>query len=279
MRDTDPACFDATTLWLVEPLAAWQDAQRETLREFAAEIHWTKNARRSCRHFAACTTRMTLLDAFPVHRVAWRGDHWKERRVDFQDGHFVFTDAEVTDEELRAHLARLPPVPPNYETEVNLAAAGWLREIAARLRAGFILAIDYGYSRAEYYRPERTDGTLSAYAAHRREPNPLDRPGEIDLTAHVDFTSLAEAAEPAGLELAGFTDQHHFMVGLGRLHFPDTLSPNAARQQELRAFQTLMHPGLMGRSFHALCLARGANHAALAGFHFATSPGRKLFAG
>jgi len=187
-------------------------------------------------------------------------------------------DAPDSDDSLRNHLARLPTVPPDYETEVNLAAASWLAGVQARLQAGFILTIDYGFPRAEYYRPERTRGTLSAYASHQRESDPLQRPGETDLTAHVDFTSLAETAKGSGLQIAGFTDQHHFMVGLGRLHFPDDRALASAQPQELRAFKTLMHPGLMGQSFRALCLAKNVDHSTLAGFQFAGLPESKLFA-
>jgi SAM-dependent MidA family methyltransferase len=78
------------------------------------------------------------------------------------------------------------------------------------------------------------------------------------------------------LQLAGFTDQHHFMVGLSRLHFSDDYAMTAAGQQELRAFKTLMHPGLMGQSFHAICLAKGVGNAALSGFQFARNSQQKL---
>jgi SAM-dependent MidA family methyltransferase len=215
-----------------------------------------------------------LLDAFPVHRVAWRGDRWVERRVDFQDDRFVFVDAAIDSDALRIHLGQLPSVPADYETEVNLAAAPWLSEVTWKLQAGFVLAIDYGYPRPEYYRPERNTGTLSAYAAHQREPDPLHRPGEVDLTAHVDFTTLAKTATQLGLHLAGFTDQHHFMVGLGRLHFTDSQATTTAGQQELRAFKTLMHPTLMGQSFHALCMAKGMSESQLRGFAFGSALSR-----
>jgi SAM-dependent MidA family methyltransferase len=276
LRDLAPACFAATTVWLVEPLEKLRQSQGERLREFGPEkVRWVE-ALGTLPSFQGVHFSNELLDAFPVHRVCWRGDHWVERCVDFRDERFVFVDAEIASKDLLAHLARLPAVPSDYETEVNLAVAPWLAETAAKLRAGFILAIDYGYPRAEYYRPERASGTLSAYAAHKREPDLLQRPGEIDLTAHVDFTTVAETATEHGLQLAGFTDQHHFMVGLSRLHFPDDYAITAAGQRELRAFKTLMHPTLMGQSFHAICLAKGVSETNLTGFHFGGDPGQKL---
>jgi len=276
LRDFDPACYAATSLWLVEPLVPLRAVQAERLRDFeSSKVRWVDSPA-ALPSFQGVHFSNELLDAFPVHRVCRRGDRWVERAVDFQAGQFVFVDAEIVSEELNAHLAKLPAVPDGYETEVNLAIAPWLAEVGSKLSTGFILAIDYGYPRSDYYRPERSSGTLSAYAAHRREPNPLQRPGEIDLTSHVDFTILAEAAPQLGLQLAGFTDQHHFMVGLSRLHFSDDYAMTTAGQQELRAFKTLMHPTLMGQSFHAICLAKGVTDTALSGFQFGGSAREKL---
>ena len=175
-------------------------------------------------------------------------------------------DLEIAPGELCDACARIPgPVPQGYTTEVNLAAAAWIREVAATMQRGFVLAVDYGFPRHEYYAPWRIAGTLSAYAQHRREPDPLARPGEIDLTAHVEFDSLIEAAAAAGLRCEGFTDQHHYMVALGVEHFAD--GANAA---ERRAFQTLMHPQFMGTAFKVVAFAKGiANGEPLLGFRFA----------
>ena len=268
LRDTASACLTATTYWVVEPLAALRQTQQEKLATWeGSKVRWVESLA-ELPPFVGVHFSNELPDAFPVHRIARRGDGWRERFVDFDGARFVFIDASVSNVALTTALACLPDVSPGYETEINLAAPAWIAEVAARLERGFMLAIDYGYPRAEYYRPERDHGTLSAYAGHQREPDPLARPGEIDLTAHVDFTSLAEAGIAAGLSLAGFTDQHHFMVGLGQLHFHgDNASP-----QEIRAFKTLMHPNLMGRSFHAICLARHADEARLSGFRFGGDP-------
>jgi SAM-dependent MidA family methyltransferase len=276
LREDDPVCFAATTLCLVEPVPALKRVQEMKLRDFGPKVFWAKSLA-ELPAFRGVHYSNELLDAFPVHCVVRRGKCWKERAVDFQDGHFVFVEAEIQSEALRTHLTHLPEVPDGYETEVNLAAATWFGEVAEKLLAGFVFLIDYGYPRAEYYRPERTSGTLSAYAAHQREPDPLQRPGDVDLTAHVDFTSVAETAEQRGFRIAGFTDQHHLMIGLGRLQFPDDEALVAAGPKALRAFKTLMHPTLMGRSFHALCLSKAVPELELAGFHYASDPRRRLF--
>jgi SAM-dependent MidA family methyltransferase len=196
-------------------------------------------------------------------------DGWRERRVDFQNGRFTWNDAPLSDS---AQVATLPQdLSDGYTTELNLPAGPWIAEVAAKLQRGWVLAIDYGFPHAEYYRPERTGGTLSAYANHQRVEDPLSSPGEIDLTAHVDFTALAEAARGAGLEVAGFTDQHHFMVGLARLHFRDAGELTPALEKEHRAFKTLMHPNLMGSAFKAICFTKAAGDARLSGFSFASA--------
>ncbi len=266
-------CLAATSYWIIEPLAALQRMQQKKLAALTgSRVHWVDSLT-DLAPFTGVHFSNELPDAFPVHRVVRRGDRWLERSVDFDGAQFVFVDAPLSNTALGTALDRLPSVADCYETEVNLAAPAWIGEVAARLQRGFILAIDYGYTRGEYYRPERDQGTLSAYSGHQRAGDPLARPGEIDLTAHVDFTSLAEAGIAAGLDLAGFTDQHHFMVGLGQLHFTgDNASP-----QEIRAFKTLMHPNLMGRSFHAICLARKVDELKLSGFRHSGDPNLALF--
>ena len=263
LREQAPACFAATTCWLVEPLPALRAAQVGTLTAVpAGKIRWAPSLA-ELPAFAGVHFSNELPDAFPVHRIVQRADGWQERAVALDGERFVFIDAPLSSPALRAACARLPEQPAGYETEINLDAPAWLTEAAGKLERGFLLAIDYGCVRAEYYRPERTAGTLAAYAAHRREPDPLARPGEIDLTAHVDFTRLAEAARAAGCGVAGFTDQHHFMVALGERHFGE----NPPTAQDLRAFKTLMHPDLMGRAFHAFCIGKAvATAPALIGF-------------
>ena len=267
LRANAPACFAAARYHIVEPSAALRAAQSAALNEFAVRWFPTLDALPA---FTGVHFSNELLDAFPIYAVVWDGDAWRETHVGLEDGRFVFTDLAITSAPLRTALAQLPPVPASYRTEINLAALAWLDALAAKLTRGFALVIDYGFSRAEYYRPERTAGTLTGYARHRRTDDLLAAPGDTDLTAHVDFTALAERATAAGLRVAGFTDQHHFIVALGTLHFPATIPDTSASQRELRAFKTLMHPQMMGRSFQVLALEKAtAPHAPLTGFRFA----------
>jgi SAM-dependent MidA family methyltransferase len=254
---------------IVEPFPVQRDRQRQTLEGHASGVSWHADLAELPR-FTGVHFSNELLDAFPVHRLRSDGSRWLERHVAMgEDGEFAFTDGPLTTPP--AHP--LPEVAPaGFETEVCPAALEWCDALSGRLERGYALAIDYGFSRSEYFAPDRRDGTLSAYRDHRREENPLARPGETDLTAHVEFTTLVgHALGSGGFELAGFTDQHHFMVGLGRVVFPDSdVPPTPEERKARRAFATLMHPGLMGRGFKVLALSRGVSESApLLGFQWA----------
>ena len=254
--------FLAVTYRIVEPSPVLTALQRKRLSEFGGNVVWCDSLD-ALAPFTGVHFSNELPDAFPVHVVKWDGGTWRERCVAVEKGRFVFVDAPLSTPALAAACAQIPhPLPPGYTTEVNLAAREWIAAVAAKLVRGCVLVVDYGHERAEYYTPERIEGTLSAYANHRREPDPLARPGEIDLTAHVEFTSLIESA---GMRLAGFTDQHHFMVGLGADHFADGANPG-----DVRAFQTLMHPQMMGMVFKVVCFAKGVEFTPpLSGFRYA----------
>ena len=247
LREFAPACFAVTRYFIVEPMDALRATQVRALDDLPVE--WVSDVGK-LNPFCGVHFSNELLDAFPVNLVARCENCWVERYVEFQADAFIFTDGPLSDPRLAAHLAAFD-APDGFVTEVNLAALDWIGALSARIERGYLLAIDYGYPREQLL--ERHAGTLSAYADHQREPDPLARPGEIDLTAHVEFTSLIEHAERAGFRLHGFTDQQRFIVGASRLHFTTEPPPPA----ELRAFKTLMHPSLLGAAFKALCLEKG----------------------
>src|SRR3984893_3718436 len=225
-----------------------------------------------------------LVDAMPVHLVIYRDDKWSELLVDISGEGFCFVPGKVSAPALAQALDKLPlPVFSPYATEVNLAAARWIHSVSTRLKRGFVLIVDYGFPRAEYYKPERTEGTLSCYSRHRRTYQPPERPGEIDITAHIDFTSLAEAAAEASLDVAGYADQHHFMVGAAEsrlLALEKTVQSEGltrSYREFLGAYRTLMHPGNMGMAFKYLFLTKGLHdRPRLSGFKYASDPWKSL---
>ena len=265
LQTISPECLAAARPMIIEPTLVWREKQAARLH--AWPVQWTESVE-TLAPITGIHYSNELLDAFPVHLSRRGADVWFEVHVDWNSEGFQFTDQPLENAELRARLNRIE-VPTAYRTEVCLDASRWMETLGQKLTRGYVLAIDYGFSREEYYRPERNNGTLEAIASHHRESDVLARPGEMDLTAHVDFTALAEAARNSGLKIEGFTDQHHFMVGLASQHFPEGKQPSAA---DMRAFQTLAHPTMLGRSFKAFAAGRGVDSSQkLAGFLYARS--------
>ena len=146
-----------------------------------------------------------------------------------------------------------------------------LRTLAARIPRGFLLAVDYGMCRESLLAEHRTGGTLSCYRGHRRDSNPLEAPGEKDITAHVNFSLLRNDAVEAGWNFMNFTDQHHFLVGAAKslLLSMDGKIPDGEGRRKLRSLRTLLHPESMGQQFHAIVFSKGVAGAKLSGFQYA----------
>jgi SAM-dependent MidA family methyltransferase len=284
LRERTPDFFSVLRYRIVEAFPILRDRQREALRDFSERIRWEKSLI-ELEPFCGVHFSNELLDAMPVrlishvasdprnaaHRAAATGE-WQERRVAESGEGFGFVTAPITDAELLRQLETIPHPESPYETEVNLAALKWMEQLAQKLTRGYVLAVDYGYSRDEYYSPERSSGTLQCYSNHRSVPSPLIGMGNVDITAHVDWTSLAERAEAHGLSVAGFTDQHHFATGVVTALMAEEFGPNANAQIR-RALQTLLHPEILGTTFQFLGLARSvAPGVQLSGFKFARDP-------
>jgi SAM-dependent MidA family methyltransferase len=260
LRTVSPDCLAVTRPKIIEPSPVWREKQQAKLAAWL--VTWVDSVD-ALEPFTGVHYSNELIDAFPVHLVHRTDAGWSERFVDWDGDHFVFVDRPIADPKLNARLSAIE-VPVGTVTEVNTEADRWISAVAGKLDRGFVLAIDYGFAREEYYRPDRTTGTLEAIAAHQREKDPLSRPGELDLTAHVDFTALAETALAQGLKVIGFTDQHHFLVGLAAKHFQEGVRPSPS---DTRAFQTLAHPTMLGRSFKVFAASRGVDsEPTLAGF-------------
>lgn len=260
---------------IVEPLPRLRELQQQTLAPWAG--HVTHVAHESeLPAFTGVFFANELLDAFPVKILARENDKWLERRVGYDNRRFVFVDAPLADDAFPPPV--VPQSVPRFVTEACPSLAPWMRTLASKLARGWILLIDYGHPARIRHDPARAAGTLAAYRNHERRHDPLEAPGTQDLTAHVDFTAAARAAEDAGLALAGFTDQHHALASLAAHAFPPMasapLDPVAAK--EMRALRQLLHPESMGTSFKFLALSKQTD-APLSAFRFARNPHHELF--
>jgi SAM-dependent MidA family methyltransferase len=204
-----------------------------------------------------------FIDAFPVHRIeGMAGGGLRERFVTWRDGWFVEEAAEPSRAELAATLARVGiELAPGQQAEVNLAMGAWLDDVAAALERGYVLVVDYGYPAKELYGAERAGGTLRAYHAHTAHGDPFRFVGRQDLTAHVDFTTLARGAEARGLDTLALTTQAAFLVeaGLERVFAAERDRPDleAEAYLTLRASVVrLLDPRALG-GFRVLLLGRG----------------------
>ena len=203
-----------------------------------------------------------VVDAMPVHAVGWRAHGIVERGV---SSALAWEERPASGAVLSA--AQEIDVPTPYDTEISLAGPAWVRTLAERLEQGAIFVIDYGFARHEYYHPQRTMGTLMCHVRHRAHGDPFERPGEQDITAHVDFSALARAARESGLEVLGYATQAQFLVNCG---ITDVLAQanveNALHYAPLASeAQILLSPAEMGELFKVLAVGRGVN-APLVGF-------------
>ncbi len=277
VAESRPEFFAALRYTIVEPFEMNATRQRERLARFAGQVTWSASLE-ALAPFTGIHFSNELLDALPVHRLVFRNGAWKEQYVAAESENLCWSDGPLSAPALEAFLPHLPRIE-GYATEINLEALAWMEAVARRLERGYVLVADYGYARADYYLPDRTQGTLACYRQHRPGDDPLAQPGAQDLTAHVDFTTLAEQAQQAGLTLAGFTDQHHFLAAFGKHLFPDITDPGqltVERRKEMRAFATLMHPTLLGRGFQFLALSKNAPPM-LCGYALAADPERALW--
>ncbi len=260
LREREPELFETLRYRIVESFPVLVARQKRKLEAFANHVEWVETLE-EMQPFSGVHFSNELLDSMPVHLLVGANGTWRERFVEVVADEFAFVERPVSVPEL---LQALPAAPnERYETEVNLATLAWLDALAPKLKRGVILIADYGFVREEFYAPHRKRGTLQSYAAHRALASPLERVGASDLSAHVEWTSLAERAEESGLTIAGFADQHHFLTGL--------LAKNAALAgSNGRALQTLLHPEFLGTRFQFLGLTKEFP-GSLGGFRFALS--------
>jgi len=198
-----------------------------------------------------------VLDAVPPHVIVRRDGRWLERGVTGERDALTLCERPLTDAALIALAQARFPADIDYASEINPAAEALVAELARRLAHGAMIIVDYGYARDEYYHPRRSEGTLMAHYRHRAHDDPLWWPGLSDLTAHVDFTAMADAAESAGLHVAGYASQAAFLLGCGILDLlARTGAPEgAAYLRAAAAVQQLTSPADMGERFKVLALA------------------------
>jgi SAM-dependent MidA family methyltransferase len=242
---------------IVDVSSALRARQQERLAPFGERVRWI-DAWPETMHGVVVGNE--VLDAMPVKLLQFNGAQWFERGV-VQNGAGLAWQERPTD--LRPPLDT--PFVPGTVTEIHPQAEAFIASLSERLQRGAAIFIDYGFPDSEYYLPERHGGTLMCHRAHRADPDPLADVGRKDITAHINFSSIALAAQDAGFDVLGYTSQARFLVNSGLVQRMD-----AAREQgdwaQVAASQKLVAEHEMGELFKVMALGKGVAPFELAGF-------------
>ena len=241
---------------ILELSADLKQRQAVTLQSFAERVSWQDSLPEK---FSGIVLANELLDAMPVHRVIWHQGELQECYVACDQDRFIWQAGPLSDPRLQPRfdeiIAQLGELPAGYVTEINLAAEDWIKTLGTQLQQGMLLLIDYGFARHEFYHPQRLQGTLMCHYRHRAHDDPLVLVGLQDITAHVDFTAMADSALEAGLQVAGYTTQAHFLLGSGLTELVAQNGGDTAQQLELaNQIKRLTLPQEMGELFKVMAL-------------------------
>lgn len=236
--------------YILEVSPELQQRQKARLAPYGASVQWLKQLP---EQFSGCVLANEVLDAMPV-KAFCRDDNGEpsELYVTHDATGFAWTTRPPGNDLRTAVLDRMPAFP-GYQSEINLRAEAWVRQMGHWLQRGAALLVDYGFPQREYYHPQRAEGTLMCHFRHYAHAQPLIMPGLQDITAHVDFTAMADAALDAGLDVLGYTSQARFLLNAG---LPEILIAQAPQPQELSAVQKLISEAEMGELFKVMAIGK-----------------------
>jgi SAM-dependent MidA family methyltransferase len=260
-----PEFYDKLHYCIIEKSAVMREKQQTILNE---KVSWL-NRINELKEITGCVLSNELLDNFSVHQVVMK-DKLMEVFVGYENG-FVELLRPASNE-LVDYFDRLQiKLPEAYRTEVNLEALPWLSEISLALKKGFLLTIDYGFSADELYNPRRSSGTLICYYQHKVNERPYDNIGNQDITAHVNFSALHHWGSQYGLQLCGFTNQAHFLQGLGLTEHIKKMEERGFHQQQNDMGKVFLVRSLlmdMGTKLKVLIQQKGLQSPQLSGLKF-----------
>lgn len=233
--------------------------QQEALKDFP-QVRWLNGFPDA---FHGVVLANEVLDAMPVELVMKEGDSWSRQYVTVQAGAFTLIPGQA-DATLLEQIARQIPdhdkLQDGYLTEIHPVACGFMRSLAQMFEngKGAALLFDYGFPAHEYYFDERTGGTLMCHYRHHAHPDPFYLPGLQDITAHVDFTAMALAAQDAGLDVLGYMNQASFLLaaGIGELLLRTDPADALRYLPQSKAVQKLVSPAEMGELFKVLLVGK-----------------------
>lgn len=231
---------------------------QEKIPHLLARISWQSELP---EQFIGVVIANEVLDALPIHRFQIANHQLYECFVTEKDDQFVWQLQNIQNTELNEKLSAIQQNflsdVLHYQSEINLAIKDWIDALSRRFKRGVVLLFDYGYARKEYYLPERNQGTLLCYYQHQVHDNPLICVGEQDITAHVDFTSVAEAAFDNEFWILGYTTQAYFLLANGITDFLEHLDVSSKERIILnQQVKKLIQPHEMGEIMKVMALGR-----------------------
>lgn len=244
-----------------------QARQRHTLAAHANTVRWASSLPEPMH---GVVIGNEVLDAMPVQLLVRRGQQWYERGVVRSSSEGKDNDSGDNNDSGLAWADRPTPLRPptdiagehDYLTEIHAQGEAFVRTLGQQLQRGAVFLLDYGFPEAEYYHPQRHMGTVMCHRAHRADTDPLSALGRKDITAHVNFSAIALAAQDSGLDVLGYTSQAHFLLNCGIAPLMD----NASLPQRAMAQKLLMEHE-MGELFKAIGFVKGPAFPALGFAH------------
>ena len=276
-----PELYEALRVNLVETSPAARQVHADTLAPHKAKLEASTAVLPNT--VTGVIFANELLDALPTHAVTMTETGLAENYVALDGDRLVERLGPPSTPALASYLERLDlDLAPGWRGEICLSAMEWVRTAANRLHRGFMLLVDYGHTADRLYAGHHARGTLTTFTSHLvdaasqsgegpRGPAWLSEPGDRDITAHVDITSVCDSARKAGLDLLGVVDQSRFLLGLGAV---DESAMDHDPQAQLRhrlALKTLLVPGGLGSTHQVMLFGRGVGTPTLAGLSLSPS--------
>ena len=258
LGELDAMGLAQTRYLILEVSADLRARQAERLAAYGDRVQWLDALPAA---FAGCVLANEVLDAMPISIFRWSedGSTVLERGVALDASQAFAWDDRPAPPELAAAVAGRMPALPGYMSEINLQGEAWIAAMGSWLERSAALLVDYGFPRGEYYHPQRAGGTLMCHLRHHAHGDPFTAPGLQDITAHVDFTAMADAALAAGLQVLGYTSQARFLMNAGLMDLLAQLDPADVQNyaKTVAPVQKLLSEAEMGELFKVLAVGRG----------------------
>ncbi|MFC7420987.1 class I SAM-dependent methyltransferase [Iodobacter arcticus] len=243
--------------FILELSGELRERQRKTLQTLVPHLaHKTRWLDELPKQFVGVMVGNEVLDAMPCELVRFDGYNWLQCGVVDNNGDLAFEHRTIENLKLEVACEGFPHIP-QYTTEIQLEAQGFINALAASLQFGMILLIDYGFPASEFYHPERSMGTLMGHYRHHSIHDPFFLPGLTDITCHVDFSAIYNAADQAGLSLEGYTSQASYLIDAGILDRAAQMEIGSVEYLRMStALQKLTSNAEMGELFKVIAFSK-----------------------